>query len=241
MSLKHILLSVSSVALLAPVAANAAGGGSDPTVYVSIGGGVTVPDDTEQSTIIAPFSGSNEFALPTGFDTGFEPGFNVGGIIGYKFNSNWRIEGELRYSSADIEETTANGEFDVPTAANPQGTLTPNSGDVSVTSVFANAAFDVPIGGRLVPYFGAGVGYADIDISGLGPESGEGVFAYQVFAGGNVEIDDISAIGARFSFINTADFEYDPVGLDTVAGAFTLGEAQYSGMDFTISYRRAFK
>ncbi len=241
MSVGKFTLGASVLALAAmPGIAAAAGGGAEPTAYFSVGAGVTVPDDVSQGTTITPFSGSNTFTLPSGFDTSFDTGFNVGGTIGYKFNSTWRVEGEYRYSTADNLMTTVRGGFNVPTATNPSGSLTPNSGDISVNALFANAVLDINMPGRLLPYIGAGLGYADIDISALGSDAGEGVFAYQVFLGGDVSLDDHSWVGARFNFMNTDNFAYDPVG-PAAAGAFTTGKAQYSAFDLTFSYRRDFK
>ncbi|WP_306252916.1 outer membrane protein [Parvularcula sp. IMCC14364] len=240
-SLKSLIVAGAAALALAPSMASAAGGGGEPVKYFAIGAGLSVPDDTEQDTSLAPFSGANNFTLPDGFDTSFDPGFNVGALVGYKFNDYWRIEGEYRYSSADIDATTTRGQFNVPTSANPGGTLTANSGDVSVHALFANAVLDINMANNLLPYLGAGIGYADVEISGLGADEGEGVFAYKVFTGLDVKMDENSWVGARFSFMNTGDFAYDPVGFDTVGGAFTLSEGQYASFDLTIAYRRKFK
>ncbi len=143
------------------------------------------------------FSGSagvsitNDLDFP-GINISFDPGFNVGGALGYDFGQ-FRAEGEIRYSSVDIDEV--NG---IPSSI---------SADLSALTFMANGYYDHEIrNSSLAPYLGLGLGFADseLTVAGFGSSS-ETDFAYQFMAGLGFNVSPSTILTAEYRFLGIAD------------------------------------
>lgn len=87
-------------------------------------------------------------------DIDYDPGYAVGGQVGYRLGQ-LRAEAELAYESAELEDA---------------------GGDKFDTNIIRGAAslfFDVTDIGSVTPYFGGGIGIANIEIKGTGGNSFE--------------------------------------------------------------------
>lgn len=131
--LRRVLtISVSAIALSAmavPVQATPKGW------YLSLGGGVNMPQDA--SFVITPPGGPGA-TVPVEFDTGWA----VMGSIGYRWDTNWRLEFELAFRQNDWESTP--------------GPV--NTGEISQFSQMLNVAYDIPLSEHLTLSLGAGIG-----------------------------------------------------------------------------------
>lgn len=220
---------VVSLSAFAPVSAVAEGGGGGEW-YWRLGAGVSIPDDIRQDISVPPFTST--IGAPTTQVTKADTGYNVGGGIGYTLNKSWRLEGELRYVSAEI------GNVRQSNALNPSVTVS-GDGDASATLLMFNGILDVNIPGRKTfPYFGGGIGYADVSLDGVAGSGSDGTFALQFFAGFNYKMDKGSWLSFQATYLDTGEVEYDPLGQDP--GTFIVGEADFSSIDLTVSFNRKF-
>lgn len=114
----------------------------------------------------------------------FSSGLATGGAVGWSLpNRPLRIEGEYVYRTGDANGTLA--------------------GDFASTTVFVNGLYDFPVGGKIQPYAGVGLGYVteiDWDVD-AGPAAGEytsrGGTAFQLIVGVQYDITDSFALTAE--------------------------------------------
>lgn len=140
-----------------------------PRWYVGLKGGMNFADDTSFS------NGSNY---------GFDDGGSFSAQLGYRPNGggnsimdSTRIEAEYYYSQNQLSRYTA-----------ANNTLISTSGDHSVNAGMLNVYFDLFNNENWVPYIGAGLGFAGVDIdwqptTGAPVSISETTFAYQFMAG----------------------------------------------------------
>jgi len=149
-------------------------------------------------------------------DTG--SGISLNGAFGYDYG-DYRIEAELGYQTNDIETMTF--------LRNGDGETQEATGDVSVTSLMANAYYDIDLGGNVEFYLTTGIGVAQIDIDDVAPEysenrffnTSETAFAYQLGAGLAIPVSDGIMLDARYRYLATTDF--------TIGGESPLVKADY--------------
>lgn len=111
-----------------------------------------------------------------------EPGFNVGGAIGTKFLQHFRTEINVGYRRNDVDRIAIQ-------AGNNDG-----DGRLAMIHVLTNAyaEYDFKIG--VIPYFGLGIGYGNIDLDAdnkdntLQINSDDHAFIWNVMAGGSIPI-----------------------------------------------------
>ncbi len=137
------------------------------------------------------------------FDTGWAGTAAVG-----KDYSNWRMEGEFGYRDNDVDSTSAGG-----------ASLTSPGGSVDVTTAMLNGYYDIETGTPFVPYLGAGVGLAHVDVdnySGGGATIANGddnVFAYQAIAGTEYRFDERWSGILEYKYFDASNVEVDtPAG-----------------------------
>ena len=138
----------------------------------------------------------------------------------------FRVEAEVSYRDNDLDEITNGGSA-------------PIEGDITALAGMANVYFDFRPGKSWRPYFGGGIGVAnlDLDISSVAgsPVSfsdTDTVFAYQVMAGVEYKITPQLALGAEYRYFATTDPDFD----DTV----TL-ESEYHSHNVLVRLRYYFK
>lgn len=156
--------------------------------YVSGQVGATWLDDADIS-----ISGAGSVA-----ETSFDMGFNIGVAGGYDFGPA-RVEGELTYRLNDIDEYSAPG----------FGTFSAD-GDVSALSLLANGFWDIPTGGPVTPYLGAGIGVAQVsmDDPSFPIDDDDTVFAYQLAAGVAFDLTPTLALDLGYRYFATTDPEF---------------------------------
>jgi opacity protein-like surface antigen len=174
-------------------------------IYISGGVGASI---FENSEIEEPGS-------PT-VETGFKTGLILGAAIGYDFGIV-RVEGQVGYLMNDIDEFTA------------LGVTVDGEGDVNAISFLVNGFFDIETKSPFTPYFGGGIGIANVDIevdsiSGGGifipinESADDTVFAFQLGAGVGYAINESVTLDFSYRFIDTtSELELEDFGPDVKA------------------------
>ncbi len=123
-------------------------------------------------------------------DSSYNSGYGISGSIGYRPNmdiavfNNMRFEIEAAYRANDVDNIT--------------GVAFASTGEAKSMAYMINAIYDVETGSQLVPYFGAGIGYSNIEFR----DDDDMVFSYQFLAGVGYEPElipnTIWSIGYRY-------------------------------------------
>ncbi len=157
------------------------------STYVGASGGAVFANSSKDKgafTSTVPAT-PNFPAIPSGtpltLKTKYKTGYNLSGVVGYRSDSGVRFEAEVAYSKSEVDrhrELTVGGanidSFDVavltrgtPSASNPRvGAVIGNGGRGRTTnfSAFGNAYYDIPTGGAVQPYIGAGLGVSRVNV-----------------------------------------------------------------------------
>lgn len=164
-----------------------------------------------------------------GWDTEFDSGIAYGVEAGLSYDSGLRSGIEITRTDADVDThtnvTLGGGSIDALDAASVASSPTPlgvtvadvvadGRGDISATSIFANAYYDFNRSGMIQPYLGAGIGVSDIDVtynpSGIGIiDDGGTKFAYQLKAGATVKFNDSWEGFGEYVYRATDDIKTD--------------------------------
>jgi len=145
----------------------------------------------------------------------FDPGISIGGTAGYDFGIV-RLEGELSYKHAEIKSITDQNGFQFRNV----------DGSIGAQAMMFNGFFDLHNNSRITPYLGGGIGFAGlylsdttgVDTSGgtsqrifLYGDSDDAVFAYQVGAGVEIDLNRLLSldIGYRYFATDTGTFDSD--------------------------------
>ncbi len=147
----------------------------------------------------------------SGVEVGFKEGYGVGGSIGYRpYRSgsaldNARFELEYTYRSQDFD--SLNGSVGgVPASISLNG-------DLSGSSLMANAFYDFHNNSQLTPYVGAGLGatFWDFDSAAVGVDNDDTVFSYQGMLGLYYSPQSIPNTdwGIGYRYFATLDPEFD--------------------------------
>lgn len=151
-----------------------------------------------------------------------DTGLAFGIALGYGFDNNMRIEGELAYQKNDVDKI---GAFGVSVDAN---------GDTSSLAFLLNGYYDFVNDSALTPFISAGIGFAKVEINDfsvmgvtLGSED-DTVFAYQVGAGVGYAVTEKTTLDLKYRYFGTADPEFDTT------------EAEYSSHNFYFGIRYSF-
>lgn len=143
----------------------------------------------------------------------FDPGLYIGGTGGYDFGFI-RLEGELSYKHAEIATITADtgSRF-----GNPDGSL-------GALAMMFNAFFDLHNDSPITPYFGGGIGFANLHLSDtfgteiingvasrplLYPSDDTTVFAYQAGAGMEIAIQRKVSLDLGYRYFGTSKATFD--------------------------------
>ena len=188
--------------------------------YVALRGGMDFVQDTDLSAT------GNSISF-TRADAELDTGWNAGAAFGYRYGSNLAAEFEYLYRSTDVDSVKSNG------------TEIADEGDLASTALFLNAYYFFDGGNTVVPYIGAGLGYAnevDIDL-----ENGAGTgatdleddgFAFQLIGGVEYSISEHLAVSGEARYFNV------PNELDLSNGGDSIS-LDYDGfsLQFGMKYR----
>jgi outer membrane immunogenic protein len=148
-----------------------------------------------KSTVHMPFDND------TGFNT-YDVGYTFGTAIGYNFNKNFGVEGEVSYSLANAKHTTL---YDNTDLANPLWS-NPAHGRVGALTIMGNAIVGAEWS-ALHPYIGAGAGVAIVhnntttfneSFDPLHFVDTDVAWAAQAFVGADVRVTNDTSVGARY-------------------------------------------
>ncbi|NTJ44321.1 porin family protein [Agrobacterium larrymoorei] len=179
------------------------------------------------------------------FSSDYDVGFYSALRAGYSFGSygfvSPRLELEVGYGSADVDEHTVNG-------VNAGGG---SFGSARSIQGYVNAYLDVPTGTAFTPYFGGGVGAMNLELrrqgssaTGVVMDDDDTKFAYHLDAGLGIELNTISLFRDSSLFNNTTfDIGYRYTAADDFH--FTANDGTTSSTDFsnhaiTAGFRRQF-
>lgn len=143
----------------------------------------------------------------------FDKGYLFSGAMGYRLSNNLRIEGELSYRKADIDNQTVS----VAGLSVAVGDYATVSGSVSTTALMANLAYDFEVDG-LKPYLLGGIGAAKVSINDAKINStaiaddSDTVLAFQIGAGVNYAVSETVDIGIGYRYMRTADPSFTDAG-----------------------------
>ncbi len=201
MKLKLVLLgTVASLSLIAVQESQARHQGW----YIGLEAGANWVDDTQ-------FVYQGDDPTDPGFDPlffsdtiDFDTGWAALGTVGYAFDSNWRIEGEIgfRQNDADIFFQGKNNDFT-------------NRGDLTEYSAMVNVLYDIPLAEKLSLSLGLGAGadYTQFD-DGRGFKDDDVTFAYQAIAGLSYAITGRLDLTLTYRYLHVNEPDY----ADTVTG-----------------------
>ncbi len=204
------LFSIAALLVIFPLQASAQSGG-----YVGLFGGYSFSPDAKYD--VSPYS----------FDLDVQNTWLVGLKIGYtppqmKFFS---IEFEYSYMNPDIDRTVllqAGGDFIAV------------EGDATIHSFMVNLIGKYPEG-KIHPYFGIGLGFAQFDVSGKFTGRIGGVsryaeadgddtpFAWQILAGVEFDINKNFSVDLGYRYYNTKPDLGDDEKIDYKTSVVTLG------------------
>jgi len=206
-SLKAALLASATVLAVAPGAIAQPLSG----VYVGAGVGLNLPSDAD----ISIDGGLSSAATAAGITNSGKQSFLVGlalvGSIGYGYGNGLRAEAEVSYRPDGLDDTSGFGQRNFTTSTGWRGT----------TGLMVNALYDFNMGWPVVPYVGAGIGYAftsqvnALAISGTGNQINfrgvSGAFAYQGIIGAAYPIASVPglALTAEYRYFATLDTDVD--------------------------------
>jgi opacity protein-like surface antigen len=151
---------------------------------VRIFGGVSENQNSDVTYYYGSYQGE------VSIDSGFVVGAAYGGVYG-----NWVLEGELAFRETDLEQFDFGfGPYDL-------------EGDISATSVMANAWYNFPISGSFGVYVGGGAGLAQAEISEenfIGDDDSM-EFIWQVGGGVNFRTASGYAFGVGYRHVEIGD------------------------------------
>lgn len=159
-------------------------------LYAELGGGLTVVQDADlKDNRLAGVDGK----LSSDF------GFNGSAVVGYKFSDLIRADAEIAYRTTELDKVTVGG-FGLSAETELDGTA-------RVISAMANTYVDIPFGDKLIPYVGAGLGIAaiNLDISNAGVDEWDTVFALQTAAGFRYPLFEQVWVRVGYKLFVTAD------------------------------------
>lgn len=188
--------------------------------YLSIGAGVNSLDGTDFQV------------APGNIDTEFDDGEVLSVAYGWQFQS-YRAEIELATMSNDVESHSLNG----------GALLVGATGEATATALMGNILLDINTDSALTPYFGAGIGFADVDADGFGVSAipdvlsdGDSVLAYQIILGADYALSPTASLFVQYNWFNTEEAQ---VSTSTATGAVST-DIDYEGYNFRLGARFRF-
>jgi opacity protein-like surface antigen len=163
--------------------------------YADLGGGLALFQDSDlEDDILTPLGITGELTA--------DPGFAVSGAAGFKFGNGLRTDIEIAYRQNDLDKISVGG-FGLTVSADVGGAL-------RSLAVLANAYYDVPLKIRPIPYFGAGIGGAriNLDSDDLATDETDSVLAYQLTGGVKFPIASRMSIRVAYKFFATTDAKF---------------------------------
>ncbi len=191
--------------------------------YVGFHGAAGLLTDARNEIELVGFADPSE-------DSEFDAGFVVGGVLGYAAPSvlaNGRF-GPL-YTRWEVEITYRENDFDALESVDPV------RGEVSSLNGMFNLWLDIDTRTRLTPYFGGGLGVANVEwhevenpgqVLGVGVDDDDTVFAYHFGAGLGFRVTPWLVLSLDYRYFGTVDPDFKIEGTDQEF------ESEYRGHGF---------
>ena len=142
------------------LATNAQAGHRPTEWYVGLEGGMNIVQDAD--VVVLPIA-------PPPVEAAFNTGWSAFIDMGYRWENNWRVEGEIGYRQNDVDCFRVNAG---PCAGN-------NLGDISQTTVMANVIHDIPLNDDTTLSIGLGLGADYVQANSPFSQDDDWVFAGQ--------------------------------------------------------------
>jgi opacity protein-like surface antigen len=162
--------------------------------------------------------GSTQGSIFFDFNEEYADGFGAGIFMGWVLDSNFRLEIEGTFRSADLEEVTIVRD---DLTAVPAGTVVDVGGDAQTGAAMVNVYYDLHLfDGPVLPWIGAGLGGAYVDYAIDATLPGDPLtvmfdgkdttwaFAYQFMAGITVPVGEGVSMSLAYRYFQTQDFVY---------------------------------
>ncbi len=233
MSLKALAFAASAAALFA--------GSASAQQYVSGSAGFNFQADSDNSgAFTRDFVTGDGVAvpagvtLPSGTDVGwtteFDTGLFVSGAYGLRLNDVFRVEGEISYTSADVDThtgVTAGGSElgaadaavlitgSAPLGATVEDVVADGQGEITSLGFAVNGYYDFTTADLPVDFYvGGGLGVAEVKVdyspSGVGiVDDTEMVGFYQLMAGASYPVAEGVELFGGYRFRQSSDAEVD--------------------------------
>ena len=125
-------------------------------------------DDSESISSGSSRPGSQEVNHRATVRTEHGTGFKFGGVLGYRFASGFRFEGEFFLARAKVDKLThTNITASLLPGPIQQDLRIPVSGSAGQFGAMLNLWHSLDLGSPLVPYFGGGLGFIRVDQGGV--------------------------------------------------------------------------
>lgn len=198
--MKKLLLALTLTIL--PVAAYA----DNLPVYVSVGTGITMTEDSSWS----------ESGVGSG-SISINNAENFSGAVGTSFLKNTRTELEVSYRSADLSQISLNG----------SGSAALTGSSVNTWTYLVNGYYDFLEGEIIRPYVSLGIGAATHDgtlhSTTLTTSADSTQFAYQAGLGATYSLTKNVGIWAGYRYLGTSDANFDGVKASYGANEINAG------------------
>ena len=157
----------------------------------------------------------------------YESGAHLGAALGYAMPTGLRVEGELTARSHELDHRDG-----------PGGRVDAR-GDIGSVALMANLFYDIPTGGRLLPYVGGGIGIAGVAARDwvfnrtlVLDEEEDAVLAWQLGAGVGYRVTG-GLVFLGYRYFATQDPELDNIDGNDF-------ELDYRSHDISVGYRYEF-
>ncbi len=188
--MKRLLLAAGLVAFAVP--ARAAG-----PVYAGVHLDLAFFHDVDASDALGPFT------------VDYDTGFGIGGVVGYRANPNFRLEGEISYRSADVHSIDGGPAAGV---------------SLATTAFMVNGYYDfAQVRSSVVPFVGLGIGFINGVLTGTGQSYSDTEFGYQITLGLAFHVSPHASLLADYRFQGSSDFSANGTTLPYKASNVQVG------------------
>ena len=212
-----VLMALASTALASPALAR------DNAWYVGVEGGAMIVEDIDFDV-----TGTTGVRTGNGLSVDHDYGYDADAVIGYDFGA-FRLETEVGYRSASIDNITANG-ITIPVTGfgnAPAGRYDYAGGRTSALSFMVNGLLDFGDDDGLQGFIGGGVGIARVKADDYSLRDGtqflsdsDTVFAWQGLAGIRAPLTPNIDATLKYRFFNADDVEFVDIANRTHEGRF---------------------
>lgn len=160
------------------------------------------------------FLHNSDLVAPGYYDTklDYDLGPALGFVGGYRFDEGFRVEGEMSYRYAKIDQ-----------AWDLLGSYRVTGASLSLWSFMGNVYYDIPTGLPLSPFIGGGIGFVTGTLDNGWFESDDTVFGYQAVAGLSYAINRRLNLDVSYRLQGGTDFSFVDGDLSYLGSSVAVG------------------